>query len=123
MLFFFELFSFSRALFTLLTVRSSLTWFQTLLRYLVAELTPVFSQSNFVGCIAICDLIKTTLGPKGMDKILQSSSNLSDVQVTNDGGRELWEKKEKGKKTSFELAPSRQNARIFPHDVFNDRVL
>ncbi len=42
-------------------------------------------QSNFVGCIAICDLIKTTLGPKGMDKILQSQSNRQEVQVTNDG--------------------------------------
>jgi hypothetical protein len=38
-----------------------------------------------VGCIAICDLIKTTLGPKGMDKILQSQSNRHEVQVTNDG--------------------------------------
>jgi len=26
---------------------------------------------NFVGAIAIADLLKTTLGPKGMDKILQ----------------------------------------------------
>lgn len=27
---------------------------------------------SFVGAIAIADLVKTTLGPKGMDKILQS---------------------------------------------------
>ena len=26
--------------------------------------------SNFVGAMAIGDLVKTTLGPKGMDKIL-----------------------------------------------------
>jgi hypothetical protein len=30
--------------------------------------------SAFVGAIAIADLVKTTLGPKGMDKILQSVS-------------------------------------------------
>lgn len=28
--------------------------------------------SSFVGAIAIADLVKATLGPKGMDKILQS---------------------------------------------------
>ena len=27
--------------------------------------------SSFVGAIAIADLVKTTLGPKGMDKILR----------------------------------------------------
>lgn len=31
-------------------------------------------MSSFVGAIAIADLVKTTLGPKGMDKILQSVS-------------------------------------------------
>ena len=30
--------------------------------------------SSFIGAIAIADLVKTTLGPKGMDKILQSVS-------------------------------------------------
>lgn len=39
--------------------------------------------SSFVGALGITDLIKTTLGPKGMDKILQSAGG--DVQVTNDG--------------------------------------
>jgi hypothetical protein len=29
-------------------------------------------MSSFVGAIAIADLVKATLGPKGMDKILQS---------------------------------------------------
>ncbi|XP_025098344.1 T-complex protein 1 subunit beta-like isoform X2 [Pomacea canaliculata] len=42
-------------------------------------------MSSFVGAIAIGDLVKSTLGPKGMDKILQSSSNNDTVQVTNDG--------------------------------------
>ena len=37
----------------------------------------------FVGAIAVGDLIKSTLGPKGMDKILQSSNG--EVMVTNDG--------------------------------------
>ncbi|KAJ8905246.1 hypothetical protein NDN08_001754 [Rhodosorus marinus] len=39
--------------------------------------------SSFVGALAITDLVKTTLGPKGMDKILQSSSG--SVTITNDG--------------------------------------
>lgn len=41
--------------------------------------------SCFVGAIAIGDLVKSTLGPKGMDKILVSYSNPDNVQVTNDG--------------------------------------
>lgn len=41
--------------------------------------------SSFVGAIAIGDLIKSTLGPKGMDKILQSFSKNEEIQVTNDG--------------------------------------
>eukprot|EP00735_Rhodelphis_limneticus_P005756 TRINITY_DN1775_c0_g1::TRINITY_DN1775_c0_g1_i1::g.25081::m.25081 TRINITY_DN1775_c0_g1::TRINITY_DN1775_c0_g1_i1::g.25081 ORF type:complete len:545 (-),score=79.37,sp/Q54ES9/TCPB_DICDI/67.49/0.0,Cpn60_TCP1/PF00118.19/2e-140 TRINITY_DN1775_c0_g1_i1:52-1626(-) len=42
-------------------------------------------MSSFVGALAIVDLVKTTLGPKGMDKILQSQSSGHDVIVTNDG--------------------------------------
>jgi len=41
--------------------------------------------SSFVGAIAIGELIKSTLGPKGMDKILQSSGRNETIQVTNDG--------------------------------------
>ena len=41
-------------------------------------------MSSFVGAIAIADLVKTTLGPKGQDKILQSMSNGS-ITITNDG--------------------------------------
>lgn len=42
--------------------------------------------SSFVGAIAIADLVKTTLGPKGMDKILQSiSPDNQGISVTNDG--------------------------------------
>ncbi|KAM0721627.1 hypothetical protein Q7P37_002552 [Cladosporium fusiforme] len=40
--------------------------------------------SSFVGAIAVGDLVKSTLGPKGMDKILQSAST-GTVMVTNDG--------------------------------------
>lgn len=36
-------------------------------------------MSSFVGAIAIADLVKTTLGPKGMDKILQSVSSLAPI--------------------------------------------
>ncbi|KAG2393437.1 hypothetical protein C9374_006968 [Naegleria lovaniensis] len=43
--------------------------------------------SNIIGAIAIADLLKTTLGPKGMDKILVKVSEGIDgkVEVTNDG--------------------------------------
>ncbi|KAG7187972.1 hypothetical protein KM043_013928 [Ampulex compressa] len=42
--------------------------------------------SLFVGAIAIGDLVKSTLGPKGMDKILVSHGRTAGmVQVTNDG--------------------------------------
>jgi len=46
-------------------------------------------QSSFVGAIAIGDLVKSTLGPKGMDKILMSPGNSPSsepgITVTNDG--------------------------------------
>eukprot|EP00897_Mesotaenium_endlicherianum_P008137 jgi/Mesen1/7351/ME000377S06565 len=42
-------------------------------------------MASFVGAMAIADLVKTTLGPKGMDKILQSTSRGGSVMVTNDG--------------------------------------
>lgn len=44
-------------------------------------------MSSFVGAIAISDLVKTTLGPKGMDKILQSVSDPNNhrITITNDG--------------------------------------
>jgi T-complex protein 1 subunit beta len=41
-----------------------------------------------VGAIAVADLVKTTLGPKGMDKILQSLGDENarkKITVTNDG--------------------------------------
>jgi hypothetical protein len=42
--------------------------------------------SSFVGAIAIADLVKTTLGPKGMDKILQKvTPENQSISVTNDG--------------------------------------
>jgi len=42
--------------------------------------------SSFVGAMAIGDLVKSTLGPKGMDKILLSvGRNEGRVEVTNDG--------------------------------------
>ncbi|CAM9384829.1 unnamed protein product, partial [Discosporangium mesarthrocarpum] len=42
--------------------------------------------SSFVGAIAIADLVKSTLGPKGMDKILQSMGTRDGgISVTNDG--------------------------------------
>ena len=42
--------------------------------------------SSFIGAISIADLVKTTLGPKGMDKILQRiSEHDQSISVTNDG--------------------------------------
>lgn len=40
--------------------------------------------SSFVGALALGDLVKSTLGPKGMNKILQSASS-GEINVTNDG--------------------------------------
>ncbi|XP_057431425.1 T-complex protein 1 subunit beta-like [Lotus japonicus] len=42
-------------------------------------------MASFVGAMAIADLVKTTLEPKGMDKILQSTGRGREVTVTNDG--------------------------------------
>lgn len=41
-------------------------------------------MSSFVGAIAIGDLVKSTLGPKGMDKVI-TKKNGKEIQVTNDG--------------------------------------
>lgn len=42
--------------------------------------------SSFIGAIAIADMVKTTLGPKGMDKILQRvGEHDQSISVTNDG--------------------------------------
>ena len=41
--------------------------------------------ASFVGAMAISDLVKSTLGPKGMDKILLSMGQGRQVTVTNDG--------------------------------------
>lgn len=43
-------------------------------------------QSTIIGALAIADVVKTSLGPKGMDKILQPSpGSTSKLSVTNDG--------------------------------------
>lgn len=50
------------------------------------EKAEIARLSLFVGVIAIGDLVKSTLGPKGMDKILVSyGRSAGQVQVTNDG--------------------------------------
>ena len=44
--------------------------------------------SSFIGAIAIADLVKSTLGPKGMDKILQPMNDEggnNKIIITNDG--------------------------------------
>ena len=42
-------------------------------------------MAAFMGAIAVADIVKTTLGPKGMDKILQPMSEKGKVTFTNDG--------------------------------------
>ena len=44
-------------------------------------------MASFVGALAISDLVKSTLGPKGMDKILQplDPSRKGNMIITNDG--------------------------------------
>lgn len=50
----------------------------------------------FIGAIAIGDLVKSTLGPKGMDKILQplpGEGQRGSATVTNDGAtilKNVW---------------------------------
>ena len=40
-------------------------------------------MASIIGATAISDMVKTTLGPAGMDKILQSVSG--GMRITNDG--------------------------------------
>lgn len=50
------------------------------------EKAEIARLSSFVGAIAIGELVKSTLGPKGMDKILVAHGrSAGQVQVTNDG--------------------------------------
>jgi len=50
------------------------------------EKAEVARLSSFVGAMAIGDLVKSTLGPKGMDKILWGMGrNDGTIEVTNDG--------------------------------------
>lgn len=50
------------------------------------EKAEIARLSLFVGAIAIGDLVKSTLGPKGMDKVLVAHGrSAGQVQVTNDG--------------------------------------
>lgn len=50
------------------------------------EKAEIARLSSFVGAIAIGDLVKSTLGPKGMDKILLAAGrNAGQVEITNDG--------------------------------------
>jgi len=50
------------------------------------ERAEIARMSSFIGAIAIGDLVKSTLGPKGMDKILVSyGRSAGQVEVTNDG--------------------------------------
>lgn len=49
------------------------------------EKSEIARLSCFAGAITIGDLIKSTLGPKGMDKILLKQGRMESIEVTNDG--------------------------------------
>jgi len=49
--------------------------------------------SNIVAAKAIADTVRTSLGPKGMDKMIQSSKTDKEVIITNDGATILNEMK------------------------------
>jgi len=46
-------------------------------------------RNNILAAMAVAEAVKTTLGPKGMDKMLVESDR--DVVITNDGATILWE--------------------------------
>ncbi|XP_048627793.1 E3 ubiquitin-protein ligase AIP2-like isoform X2 [Brassica napus] len=46
-------------------------------------------MASFIGAMAVADLVKSTLGPKGMDKILQSTGRGHSVTVTKTLGAEV----------------------------------
>jgi T-complex protein 1 subunit beta len=46
-------------------------------------------QVSLFGAIALVDLVKSTLGPKGMDKLLQSGKKDGETIITNDGATVL----------------------------------
>lgn len=61
---------------------------QVLKNEAVEEKGEMARLSSFVGAVAVADLIKTTLGPKGMDKILRpigAGERQEHITVTNDG--------------------------------------
>ncbi|KAL7669607.1 hypothetical protein ACOME3_010254 [Neoechinorhynchus agilis] len=49
------------------------------------EKDDVSRDSCFIGALAIGDIVRTTLGPKGMDKVLQTRGQEDAIQITNDG--------------------------------------
>merc|ERR1711943_50492 len=49
--------------------------------------------SNIVAAKAIADTVRTSLGPKGMDKMIQTSKADKEVIITNDGATILKEMK------------------------------
>ncbi len=73
-------------LLVLLAFQVSLNPVRVLNREADEEKAEVARLSSFVGAMAIGDLVKSTLGPKGMDKILWGMGrNEGQVEVTNDG--------------------------------------
>lgn len=47
------------------------------------EKSELARMSSFVGAIAVGDLVKSTLGPKGMDKILVGGGRLNSGDVSS----------------------------------------
>ncbi len=69
-----------------LVLQVSLNPIRVMTREADEEKAEVARLSSFVGAMAIGDLVKSTLGPKGMDKLLLGMGrNEGQVEVTNDG--------------------------------------
>jgi len=49
----------------------------------------IVAKASLLGAIATAELVKSTLGPKGMDKLLESKQRQTEITVTNDGATVL----------------------------------
>ena len=67
-------------------------------------------KANILAAKAVCNILRTSLGPKGMDKMLQSPDG--DVTITNDGATILEQMRVENQigKLLVELSKSQDDA-------------
>ena len=46
-------------------------------------------KANIMTARVLCEMIKSSLGPRGMDKMILNK--VGDIKITNDGATMLWE--------------------------------